>query len=92
MNDNDLLTAYLQNNFPSISETSITDPELREIWLNKAKAWAKQFKATGFELALIEFRRLRKTGTDGALTLRPNSDRATLQMACKALRKAGLMS
>jgi len=91
MTESELLTLYLQENFPSIDESTITDETLRPIWIAKAKAWYKEQTASGFGYALMEFRKIRRTNSEGKLTLKHYSDATTLQQACKALRKAGLM-
>ena len=83
MTDIELLTLYLEHNFPTISEESITDSELRAIWLAKAKAWYKDETSTGFRHALVEFRKLQGC--------RHWSRERTLKQAREAFRRAGLM-
>lgn len=83
MTDTELLILYLSENFPSISEQRITDPEMRAIWMAKAKRWYNDRTANGFRKALVEFRKLKRH--------RIHSDETTLNHAIKALKHAGLM-
>jgi len=84
LTETELLDLYLENNFPSIRENSITDIELRKIWIAKATAWYKDEVSTGFRRALVEFRKIQGC--------RHWSKERTLIQAREAFRRAGLMS
>lgn len=81
--DNEILNAYLAECFPSIAPESITDEFMLEVWHKRAKSWYKERTATGFELALVEFKKLQGC--------RHWSRRRTLEQAREAFRRAGIL-
>ena len=83
MTESELLTLYLEYNYPTISEQSITEPA-RAVWIAQAREWYKDQTSTGFRRALVEFRKLQGC--------RHWSRERTLKQAREAFRRAGLMS